>query len=139
MTINANGAPATFVAAVRDTGDTTGKASFTLILPGSSAEYSITGAAPFTRVNVTALPTASLINPASPGATLALTVASDNFEIVGGTNAGDVYEAVTGANMVTDATGAVGFLMGGTITTLSTDATYGDGAYTGSYTVDVNY
>jgi hypothetical protein len=138
MTINANAAPATFVAADFSTA-TDGEGSFTEILPGTAAEYSITGAAPFTRLNLTATPTATLSNPASPGANLLLTVTGTNFELVGGTNPGDAYTAVTGTNMVTDGAGAVGFLMGGTITTLITDVNYGDGAYTGTYSVVVDY
>ena len=138
MTINADASPATFVAGV-DSVASVSVASFTEILPGSPAEYSITGAAPFTAVNVTSLPTATLTNPASPGATLALTVTTTNFEIVGGTNPGDAYVQAGPANMITDGTGAVGFVMGGTITTLATDVTYGDGAYTGTYSVVLNY
>lgn len=138
MTINADGSPATFVAGV-DTVASVSVASFTEILPGSPAEYSITAAAPFTAVSVQSLPTATLTNPASPGATLALTVGTTNFEIVGGTNPGDPYTQGAASNMITDATGSVGFLMGGTITTLATDVTYGDGAYSGTYSVVVEY
>lgn len=137
MTINANGTPATFVVGVDAVG--TSEASFTEILPGAPAEYSITGAAPFTRLNVTATPTATLTNPASPGATLALTVAAANFEIVGGTNPGSAYTAISGTNLITDGTGAVGFKMGGTISTLLDNREYGDGAYSGTYTVQVDY
>ncbi len=139
MTIFANGSPAVFTAADFTTA-TDGSASFTEILPGSPAEYSITAAAPFTAVRITNDPEAILTNPASPGAQLLLSVADDNFEIVGGTNPGDVYDkSVATSNMVTDATGSVGFLMGGTITTLVTDVTYGDGAYSGTYNVIVDY
>jgi hypothetical protein len=139
ITINANASPSTFVVGVDGTG--TSEAAFTEILPGAPAEYSITGAAPFTSVQVTALPTATLSNPASPGANLALTVTTANFEIVGGTNPGDVYtQGAATSNMITDATGAVGFLMGGTLTTpTSTAVTFGDGAYTGTYSVTVSY
>ena len=137
MTINADGSPATFVIGVDGTG--TSEASFTEILPGTPAEYSISAAAPFTAVSVQSLPTATLTNPASPGATLALTVGTTNFEIVGGTNPGDPYTQGAASNMITDATGSVGFLMGGTITTLATDVTYGDGAYSGTYSVVVEY
>jgi hypothetical protein len=138
ITVNANGSPATIVLGVDGTG--TSEASFTEILPGTPAEYSITGAAPFTAVRVTGLPTANLTNPASPGAILAMTVTATNFEIVGGTNPGDVYDQSGTSNLVTDATGAVGFLMGGTITTPTADAvSFGDGAYTGTYSVVVDY
>jgi hypothetical protein len=139
MTINADGSPVVLTAADFSTA-TDGSASFTEILPGSPAEYPITGAAPFTAVGVTTLPTATLANPASPGAQLLLTVTATNFEIVGGTNPGDAYDqSGVSSNMITDATGAVGFLMGGTVTTLITDVTYGDGAYTGTYSVQVDY
>lgn len=135
--INADGSPSTQVAGVDSVG--TSEASFTEILPGTAAEYSITGAAPFTSVQVTALPTATLTNPASPGATLALSVTTTNFEIVGGTNPGDVYTQGAASNMITDAAGAVGFKMGGTISTLLDQQVYGDGAYTGTYSVVVDY
>jgi hypothetical protein len=139
MTINADGSPATFVAGAETVAGVS-EGSFTEILPGTPAEYSITGAAPFTSVGVTTLPTATLTNPASPGATLTLSVTATNFEIVGGTNPGDEYDQSAGtSNMITDATGAVGFKMGGTITTLDSDVTYGDGAYTGTYSVVVDY
>jgi hypothetical protein len=139
ITINANGSPATLVLGISSSGTDT-KASFTEILPGSPAEYSITAAAPFTAVSVTSLPTATLTNPASSGAELALTVTATNFEIVGGTNPGDVYNQAGTSNLITDATGAVGFLMGGTLTTpTAEEVTFGDGAYTGTYSVVVDY
>nr|WP_136249912.1 hypothetical protein [Ningiella ruwaisensis] len=135
--IFANGNPADLVDGVDGTG--TSEASFVEILAGAPAEYAITGAAPFTALKVSALPTATLTNPASPGATFTLSVAATNFEIVGGTNDGDAYDQSGTSNMITDATGAVGFKMGGKITTALTDVTYGDGAYSGSYTVTVDY
>ena len=138
MTINADGSPADFTEADNSTA-TDGEASFTQIVPGSPAEYSITGAAPFTAIRVITAPVADLENPASPTGILKFTVATTNYEIVGGTNPGDAYVQGTGTNMITDATGAVGFIMGGTITTLIGDVAYGDGAYTGTYTVEVNY
>jgi hypothetical protein len=115
-------------------------ATVTEILPGAPAEYAITGAAPFSALNVTLPSNVNLVNPASPGAIFILSFQADNFEIVGGTNDGDAYDTTATSNLVTDATGAVGFLMGGQIATgIAAEADFGDGAYTGSYEVVVSY
>jgi hypothetical protein len=134
----ANGNPTVLTNTAGAAGTSVG--AFTEILPGAPAEYAITGAAPFTSLNVTLPSAATLINPASPGAVFDLTFTSTNFEIVGGTNDGDAYDTANSGNMITDAAGSVGFKMGATIgTPTNVAATFGDGAYTGTYTVVVNY
>ena len=137
ITIPGNSNPMTLAAAVP------AEADGNIIAQGAPGEFSISGAAPFTPLEIT-FPSADSVlmtNTAAPPSTPAFVVnfgAATTF-VVGGANDGVVYNAVT-PNLTTDGAGVVGFRLGGVLNTLAdTDAVYADGAYTGSFTLTVEY
>lgn len=136
VTIPGNTNPMTLAAAAPT------EASGTIIAPGAPGEFSITAAAPFSPLTIT-FPGAAvnLVNSAAPPTTPAFeaTFAAGTTYIVGGANDGLLLNPGT-VDLVTSGTGAVGFRLGGSLTTLgASTAVYADGAYTGSFTLSVNY
>lgn len=137
ITIPGNTNPMTLAAAAPT------EADGNIITQGAPGEFSITGAAPFTPLNI-GFPVAdsvTMTNTAAPPSTPAFVV---NFSeattfVVGGANDGILYNDTT-PNLTTDGTGAVGFRLGGVLNTLATtDEVYADGAYTGSFALTVEY
>lgn len=122
---------------------TSGNAELSVITPGNRGEYAVTGAAAFADLTVT-FPSAAvfLVNAAAPPSTpqFEVTVAGWEAEIIGGSNDGDAYLS---SNLQTDVTGAVGFYLGGVVSTdtrtSGQNGVYTDGAYTGNYTIEVTY
>ena len=130
--------------------------SIRAITPGTLAEYAITGAAQFTNLTLTVV---SEVGPngataaagkiegvnlatlqAPGGGVNTFTIFADNTDVlvVGGANDGDPL-SVTGNNLRTDATGAVGFLLGATLEFAQAGLNPEDGDYSGTYSVTVNY
>ena len=119
---------------------TVGNSSMTQLAAGSVGQFTVTNAAPFTNLTITFPPDFELQNGTAPPG-------SPNFDIFqadwtaivrGGANDGVAY---TPSNLQTDVTGTVSFDAG---TSLKTDATvttsaYIDAAYTGNYTMTVDY
>lgn len=122
-----------------------GAAKLTVLAPGTRGEYSVDGAAPFVDLTIT-FPAAAVNmtnGTAPPGsARFELPTAGWEAEIIGGVNDGAAYNSGS-ANLQTDISGAVGFYLGGSITTDSRstgqNGTYIDGIYSGNYTIQVNY
>lgn len=130
LTLPADGSAGAVTAA------TPASANIVVITGGTPASFAITNAAPSTPLTLS-LP-AGIVNLTTPGGTAAFTVDTFNAIVRGGPNDGDAYAA---ANLITDATGAVGFDVGATLHTDagSPGSDYLDGTYTGSYTVQVDY
>lgn len=136
VTIPGNTNPMTLAAAAA------AEADGNILAQGAPGEYTISGAAPFTALNITypGADSVTLTNQAAPPATPGFVVnfaAAQTF-IVGGANDGVVYDGTS--NMITDGTGAVGFRLGGILNTeADTDTTYADGTYAGTFTLTVDY
>jgi len=125
--------------AVTFTGGSAADANIVVITAGVPGEFQVTGAAPNAALTLTlATPTPTLTDP-SGTSTNAFT-----FGAVG------LYMTLNGSGNTftsdTDATGALTFQVGGTITTVDTGMTsaavltpYDDATYTGTYTVDISY
>jgi hypothetical protein len=104
---------------------------------GTPGEYSIANAAPFTNLTVSDPADFTLTNPSAPAASFFnVQIALSDMTVSGGGNDGDT---VTGSNLLTDATGAVSLLVGGTIFIDDTATEVPDGAYTGTYVIQVDY
>jgi len=119
---------------------TEAEANGNILAQGTAGRFDITGAAPFTDLTITFPAAFELTNSAAPPSTPAFSVllAPATTFIVGGANDGVLYDA--GGNLATDGTGAVGFSLGGVLTTDDTaTAVYADGIYSGTYTMVVNY
>ncbi|WDE05223.1 hypothetical protein SG34_028685 [Thalassomonas viridans] len=132
----------TLVLAADGTTSTTAVAnsSMTQLAAGSVGQFTVTNAAPFTNLTITFPADFELTAAAAPPG-------SPNFDILqadwtaiirGGANDGVAY---AGGNLQTDVAGTVSFDAG---TSLKTDATvttsaYIDAAYTGNYTMTVDY
>lgn len=139
VTIPGNTNPMTLVAAAPT------EASGTIIAAGVPGEFSISAAAPFTDLTIdfSSATAVELTNSAAPSTTPTFSVLFDDATtyIVGGANDGLLLNAGT-TDLTTDGTGAVGFRLGGVLTTDDTaDAgeTYADGAYTGTFALTVDY
>lgn len=131
VTINADGSAPTVSAAVSPAAG-----SISVITPGTAGVFAITSAAPDTALTVTLPGSVSLT---ASGTTNQFTLDftdTDDIQVVGGPNDGNTY---TGFNLVTDDTGAIGFNLGGTLSTRIADFTYIDTTYSGDYTVTVSY
>ena len=158
VTIPGDGSPVT-----TQQGTTAGGAAATdgqtsSIVDGTPGEYSITGAAPFTALTIstgtgedqaltaaatdrlTGMNEATLTTPG--GGTdefFTIYAASTDVYVVGGANDGDQYDVAT-PNLITDATGSVGFTVGGILAyNGAATAAPRDGVYTGTYTLTVSY
>ena len=115
-----------------------------VLAPGTPASYTIAAAAPFTdlkaSVNVDSI---SLSNAAAPAANPDFTVG--NFTISNGTAIASLTSGAlaftTGTALTTDVNGALALSIGGTLTLPDTaeDTLLVDGAYTGQFTLTVQY
>lgn len=113
------------------------------LVAGTPGEYAIANAAPFTNLTINepapAGAAVELTNPSAPAASLFnVLIEYADMTVNGGGNDGDVVNA-TGNNLLTDASGSVGVLIGGRISINTTAAEMPDGDYTGIYTVTVEY
>lgn len=128
------------------------------IVDGTPGEYAITGAAPFTALTITTaagedeqltanaadrltgMNGATLTTPGGAASEFfTIYAASTDVYVVGGANDGDQYDATT-PNLITDATGSVGFTVGGILAyNGAATAAPRDGVYTGTYTLTVSY
>ncbi|WP_395342098.1 DUF4402 domain-containing protein [Ningiella sp. W23] len=117
-----------------------GVSQISVITEGTPAQFAIANAAQNTRLTLT-LPADGTVALSSP-----LDRATDIFEVTFVANedvtivAADGTETpFNGINFVTDATGALGFKLGGTLTVADDAFGFGDGDYDGDFTVSVNY
>ena len=137
VTIPGNTNPMTLVAA------TAAEADGNILAQGAPGIYAITGAAPFTVLDVT-FPSAdsvTLANAAAPPSTPSFVVnfADATTYIVGGANDGAALDQGT-TDLTTDGAGEVGIRLGGILNTDATaDAVYADGTYVGTFTLTVGY
>lgn len=136
MTLPADGSNPTIAETTAGTGNTR-SASMNVITPGTPGEFTVSNAAPNTRLTITLPGTFNLTN-GSGGPTFLAEVTE--ALITSGTSANSLYDG-TNNFLTTDATGNGSFSVGGT---LSTDASgnaqnYQDVAYTGQYTITVDY
>lgn len=123
--------------------NTAGEAEITALVAGTPGEYTITNAAPFTVVTISDYDVGGvdLVNASAPSTAPGFTVLFDDAttQIVGGINDGDTLNAGT-TDLQTDVNGAVGFILGGVLSTEpANDTAYIDGAYVGNYTLTVEY
>ncbi|MCZ2720692.1 DUF4402 domain-containing protein [Marinomonas sp. 15G1-11] len=114
-------------------------AAVSVLTAGTPATYTVDSAAGFTSLTLT-LPAApiNLTAAAAPPGTPKFTLGTFTGYITSGPNNGTAYAA---ANLQTDATGAVSFSVGATLTTDAAASTspYIDGDYTGTFPVIVIY
>jgi hypothetical protein len=137
VTIPGNTNPMTLAAAAPT------EADGTIIAAGAPGEFSISAAAPFTALTITFPAAADLTNTSAPSTTPTFSVlfAATTTYIVGGANDGSLLVPGTD-DLVTDGTGAVGFRLGGVLSTdggADTGETYADGTYAGTFTLTVDY
>jgi hypothetical protein len=124
-------------------------AELTLIAPGSPGTFQVSGAAPNTPLTVEFETGVTLARIGNLAVVFELEVLNsytaaneDHIQVLDGPGAGQVY---TGTNLITDATGAVNFAYGGTLSLpLDYEAVaganpYTDGTYSGTYDVTVSY
>jgi hypothetical protein len=121
------------------------EASGTIIAAGAPGEFSISAAAPFTALTIdfSDATAVALTNTGAPSTTPEFTVAfaATTTYIVGGSNDGQLLVPATD-DLVTDGTGAVGFRLGGVLTTddgADAGETYADGVYAGTFSLTVDY
>lgn len=123
-----------------DPSDTAGEISSVVsaIVAGAPGEYNITNAAPFTNLRIEdPADTTELTSPAVPSdSKFDLDIDYDDMTIVGGGNDGDT---INGTNLLTDASGAVSFRVGGELTIDPLASAVSDGAYSGTYIITVSY
>mmetsp|Transcript_63831 Transcript_63831/g.201952 ORF Transcript_63831/g.201952 Transcript_63831/m.201952 type:complete len:218 (-) Transcript_63831:164-817(-) len=134
--VPADGSPAT-------TSNTTGEAEITALVAGTPGQYAVTNAAPFTVLTISDYDVGGvrLVNASAPSTAPGFTVLFDDAttQIVGGINDGATLDAGT-TDLQTDVNGEVGFILGGVLSTEPADIDpYIDGAYTGNYTLTVEY
>jgi len=120
-------------------------AFITVVSDGTPATYTITGAAPNTRLTITD-PSAVTLSHTNPTTTNNPTFTVNGFEYT--VTTGGTSSPYTGSNLQTDGTGSASFSLGVTLSTQAsaTAATagdlsraYEDGSYRGTYTMTVNY
>lgn len=139
-TVKSDGTANSVTAAVVSSTDDVASAISELVA-GTPGEYAIANAAPFTNLTINE-PAAvgseiELTNPAAPSdSKFTVTIEHEDMSVKGGGNDGDV---VTGSNLLTDATGSVGVLIGGRLEMNAAATEMPDGDYTGTYTVTVQY
>jgi hypothetical protein len=105
------------------------------LIDGTPASYTVTGAAPGARMNIT-LPAEFQLDDGSTPA-FDVNIVNSDVIIATGPNSTAVYD---GTNAETDGTGSVTFLVGGTLTIdEAITAAIEDGDYTGTYNVVVSY
>jgi len=119
-----------------------GTSALTSLSAGNPGTYTISDAANFTPMTLT-LPAAAttLIASGVPATTPTFTVDDWTATVSGGPN--DGTDAETATNLTTDATGAVTFNVGATLSTIKSAAgtatAYLDANYEGSYAIKVEY
>ncbi|MEY8213579.1 MAG: hypothetical protein RPR97_03740, partial [Colwellia sp.] len=115
----------------------------TSLVAGAPGSYTVDSAASFTGLTIT-FPAAdiTLVAAAAPPGSPTFKINLNSWEalINTGANAGTAYAA---GNLQTDVTGAVAFTVGATLDTDNDGATitsqYIDAAYSGNYTIAVDY
>ncbi|QTL33975.1 DUF4402 domain-containing protein [Pseudoalteromonas viridis] len=129
LTVAANASTAPTVTSTDAT-----KASIAVINPGSPASFTVDGVAPYSTLTITD-PTDTAVAPKSlPPGTPGFLLGNFTYYMTSGTPG-----PVTGTIQV-DATGAVAFNVGATLTTTSAaTGNYLDGDYEGSFTLELNY
>ena len=135
ITIPADGSTPT-VTAADNTTNPTSEGTISVITPGVPAQFTIDSAAPNTAMTISTIASTTLTNVATTAGFVLDFTLTDDVQVVGGPNDGQAY---TSFNLVTDATGAVGFALGGTLTTEVDEDQYEDVTYSGDYTVEVDY
>ncbi|GEM_PF-5367154 len=136
ITMESDGSGGSVVNGVDDANETS---TANIITDGSPAEFAISAAAPNTVMTLTLPGDADLTPPA--GGAAAFTVAFNN-DLVTVVNSDGSEVDFNGANLVTDATGAVSFRIGGVLTPAdpaANDTNIADGAYIGDFEVTVDY
>lgn len=157
VTIPSDGTPVTVTNGTA--ASATDNATINSIVDGAPAEFTITDAAPFTDLQITMDATGIPLDLTAAGTPSVEGVngvevrqagdTSDNYfiiyalpseiTVVGGNNDGDPYNNTT-PNLRTDGTGAVGFLLGARLAyNGAATSSPSDGAFTGTYTVEVSY
>lgn len=138
-------------AIVGSAGDANDAASFTQIAPGTPGVFAIADAAPNspmrldfsndgTPIRMTKLGDNTVFFTLAVAATP--TSGSDDVEVLDGPAAGQSYNS---NNLITDASGAVSFAYGGTLSLPTTlvdtagNTEFTDGTYAGTFTLSVNY
>ena len=104
----------------------TGAARITEITAGDRGIFDATNAAPSALMTLTLPTTVTLTCGTCPAGTEDFTV-------------GNFVSDPTGAGLTTDATGALTVGVGARLTTIASANSYEDGAYSGTYTVSLNY
>lgn len=129
------------------------RSAITEIVAGTPAEFAITNAAPFTTLTVTTgdpttaldsdlngdvsiVDTFTLTTPSSATSIMHAYIDNTDVRISGGSNDGDTLDL---SQPQTDATGAVNLIVGANLYIKRGAAAVVDGAYTGSYTIEVSY
>ena len=115
--------------------------ALTQLLPGSVGQFSISNAAAYTNLTITDPSDFELTNGTAPGTSPTFDVTTFTYIIRGGANDGAAYTGTTTGALQTDATGAVSFDMGATLSTDSdtSSTSYIDADYTGTYNMLVSY
>jgi hypothetical protein len=120
-----------------------GGAAVSSLVDGTQASFTVSGAAPFTDLEVTfpADGATTLKGASLPASAANFTIGAWQAFVVGGLN--DTDTITTAGTMQTDAAGAVAMNVGATLTTdangTSITQNYQDAAYTGTYIVIVDY
>ncbi|GLR70669.1 DUF4402 domain-containing protein [Agaribacter marinus] len=115
-------------------GGATTTSSITVLATGAAGEFAITNAAPFTAINITAPAAFDLVNGSGSPTTAVFGVGTFTFRETGA--------VADGTAVTTDINGEINFTMGASLSTDDNAATrtnYIDGAYTGTFTLQVAY
>lgn len=118
-------------------GDAEINSDMSSLVAGAPGEYSISGAAPGVAMTIT--PPAEFSLTDGTTAAFDVNIAATDIVISGGPNDGVTYDNAA-PNAITDGTGTVNFLVGGTITIdEAINGPIADGTYTGDYVITVSY
>lgn len=110
-----------------------------ILVPGAPGAFSVSGVSPFAALDIAENSGNTTISAAAaPPGTANFTVGTFTFYVTSGPNVG-AYAAA--GDLQADASGAVSFNVGATLTTDATtpSADYIDGAYAGSFQIEVTY
>jgi hypothetical protein len=123
------------------TAGTPGTANLALLVPGAPGSFSISGVSPFASLAITDPGAADISASTAPPGTPVFGVSAFTYYITSGPNANNTYTGTGAGALQADATGAVSFNVGATITTddAVTTQPYADAAYSGSFVMTVNY
>ena len=118
-------------------------AELSIIASGTPGSYTVDSAAPFTDLTFT-LPASELAPASAPPGSPVFELTALSAEASTGVNAGTAIS--TGGTIQTDNLGGITFALGATLTTddavagnTPTSDTYVDGAYTGTFTITIDY